>query len=311
MSIHFRQFFSLPLLAIGLVYGQPAIEVVGGPYALPIEGSYLAPQFSPDGEHLALTTPQYQGIYLYNWESGNLKELTSEPAAGFGLAWSPDGNWVAARPAKFENRRRYNRVTIIQVKTGEQRQLITYRTMLPGIPRWSPDGNFVFMNLAPSFQSYPVDQTVKSDTSVTVFYTNGKQIYKRDIPGRFDESLLTVPVEILNMVPNPQETKIAYELLGGNLWVLDLSTGETYDLGPGHEPTWHPEGNKLAFMVTHDDGHQITESDIYVVNSDGSGRVKLTETPSVLEMRPDWSPDGNMIVYDTDGWGPIMVQEVR
>jgi Tol biopolymer transport system component len=311
MSIHFKQLLFLPVLVIAVTYSQPAVEAMGDPYVLPIEGSYLAPRFSPDGKQLALTTPHYQGIYLYDWESGTLKELTSEPAAGFGLAWSPDGNWIAARPAKFENRRRYNRIIIIQVNTGEQRQLSPYQTKLPGIPRWTADGKFVFMNLTSRFQSYAIDPTIKPDTDVTLFYVRGKRIYERSLLGRSDKPLLSAPGEVLNMIPNPQQTKIAYEILGDNLWILDLTTGRTYDLGPGSEPTWHPDGEKLAFMVTRDDGHQIIESDIYVVNSDGSGRLKLTETPSVLEMRPDWSPDGKRIVYDTDGWGPIMVQEVR
>ncbi len=311
MDIHYRPLLLLPLLAAALSYGQPAVEPVGKPYALPIEGVYVAPRFSPGGDQLALSTPQYRGIYLYSFASGTLRELTAEPAAGFGLAWSPDGNWIAARPAKFENRRRYNTLVIIQVNTGEQRQLTPFQTTLPGIPNWTSDGNFIFLDRTSNFQLYAIDPTVKPDTGVTLLFARGKRIYQRDLLGREEQPLLTVAGEILNMVPNPQRTRVAYEILGGHLWILDLNTNKTYDLGPGNEPVWHPEGDKLAFMTTRDDGHQITEADIYVVNSDGSGRMKLTDTPTVLEMRPTWSPNGKMIVYDTDGWGPIMVQEIR
>jgi Tol biopolymer transport system component len=43
-------------------------------------------------------------------------------------------------------------------------------------------------------------------------------------------------------------------------------------------------------------------SDIYVINADGSARVNLTNDPS-SDWSPAWSPDGSLIAFQTDREG--------
>lgn len=38
-------------------------------------------------------------------------------------------------------------------------------------------------------------------------------------------------------------------------------------------------------------------SDIFLINSDGSGRTNLTDTPDIAETQPSWSPDGNRVLF--------------
>ena len=51
-------------------------------------------------------------------------------------------------------------------------------------------------------------------------------------------------------------------------------------------------------MVTADDGHDITSSDLVAARADGSSRVALTQSPDRLEMNPSWSPDGRALAFD-------------
>jgi Tol biopolymer transport system component len=50
--------------------------------------------------------------------------------------------------------------------------------------------------------------------------------------------------------------------------------------------------NKIVWSSVRDGNNEI-----YVMNSDGSGQTRLTYTSS-HDLSPDWSPDGNQIVYD-------------
>jgi Tol biopolymer transport system component len=56
-------------------------------------------------------------------------------------------------------------------------------------------------------------------------------------------------------------------------------------------PAWSPDGRKLAF-VSRRDGN----SEIYVMNADGSGLRNVTRTRS-NDLDPAWSPDGRAIAF--------------
>jgi TolB protein len=60
-------------------------------------------------------------------------------------------------------------------------------------------------------------------------------------------------------------------------------------------PEWSPDGSRLLY--TGSPTLTIFSSDIYVVMADGTGEVKLTDTPGVHESHAQWSPDGTKIVF--------------
>ncbi len=62
-------------------------------------------------------------------------------------------------------------------------------------------------------------------------------------------------------------------------------------------PAWSPDGSKLAFTSNRDGN-----SEIYVVNRDGSGMRRLTNHPSI-DVTPTWSPTGNQIAFTSDRTG--------
>jgi Tol biopolymer transport system component len=57
------------------------------------------------------------------------------------------------------------------------------------------------------------------------------------------------------------------------------------------DPTWSPDGRKLAFESTRDGN-----SDIYVIGVDGSDETRLT-TDRAFDADPAWSPDGTRIAF--------------
>jgi Tol biopolymer transport system component len=62
-------------------------------------------------------------------------------------------------------------------------------------------------------------------------------------------------------------------------------------------PSWSPDSSKLAFAFRQ--GGSNTQ--IYSMNPDGTGKTDLTNDPSSDDTAPVWSPDGSQLAYDSGG----------
>jgi TolB protein len=59
-------------------------------------------------------------------------------------------------------------------------------------------------------------------------------------------------------------------------------------------PVWSPNSDKLAY-VSHENG----SPDIFVINSNGTGNKRLTDTP-LRDENPVWTKDGNYIIFSSN-----------
>jgi TolB protein len=82
----------------------------------------------------------------------------------------------------------------------------------------------------------------------------------------------------------------AIHVLHRNGTLVRLSPPGVYDIAP----TWSPDGSRIAFE-SHSDG-----SEIWVMNADGTNRVRLTHSQMMKHSWPGfpaWSPDGEWIAF--------------
>jgi Tol biopolymer transport system component len=62
-------------------------------------------------------------------------------------------------------------------------------------------------------------------------------------------------------------------------------------------PSWSPDGEKIAFDTDRDSTEENFDNDeIYLMNSDGSGQTRLTDNDA-SDTNPSWSPDGEKIAF--------------
>jgi TolB protein len=111
---------------------------------------------------------------------------------------------------------------------------------------------------------------------------------------------------------SPDGTSIAFTTFRPNvegnpaaIWVMNADGTDQHVLVPnGFGPSWSPDGHRIVFSRDVDGN-----VDIYVINVDGSGLVRLTDDPA-RDVSSTWAPDSAQIAFvraNGSGFGPLYV----
>jgi len=103
---------------------------------------------------------------------------------------------------------------------------------------------------------------------------------------------------------SPDGGKIAFErslaFQDTEIFVMDANGTNEVQLtnsvdGSNVSPDWSPDGKRIVFASTRPDASG-TNSQIYVINADGSGETRLTSS-NLGAGTPNWSPNGTKIMF--------------
>ncbi len=107
---------------------------------------------------------------------------------------------------------------------------------------------------------------------------------------------------------SPDGTKIAFTSArdngSGDIYVQPLGgfvVRLTTD-GGNSAPAWSPDGTEIAFVheCVRCGPDEVTATDVYVMNADGSNRRDLTNDLDYNDFDPAWSPDGRDIAFASE-----------
>ena len=299
------------LLVFSAILTAQQLTIKGDPVALSAPGEYfMAPQWSPDGSQLAVGGGNYRGIYLISFPSAKMSVLTEETGAGFRLAWSPNGDAIAARVSSYENNTKRSQLVLLYLD-GTRQALSEAQQSFRGVPVWSRSGEFVYLNSSKLFQPYMLSVERATSLAGELPYLKNFEIYLRDLATGTESKAVNTEEKVLYLEISPTETQYVYSTASENLYVADLDGTNNRNLGRGSSPSWSPDGSWIACMVTEDDGHVITQSDIHLYQAQTGVINVLTNTPDIHELHPAWSPDGNWIAYENEVDGRIWAVEIE
>ena len=143
----------------------------------------------------------------------------------------------------------------------------------------------------------------------TVEPRTGKEVYVADYDGA--NSVRVTTNRRLNVAPSwsPDGRSIAYTAFAREqpqIMVSNVYQGTretlTDDKSSAYFSVFSPDGSKIAFMSQRDGNPEI-----YVMNRNGSGVRRLTNTPSAAETAPTWSPTGTQIAFTSDRSGSSQI----
>jgi len=273
----------IPALAAGILLSLSTLQAIAADAA---KGRTLAPddfyriqdlsdpQVSPDGQWVAyvVTTNDREAdeargaIWMVSWDGGQRLALTAA-AEGIGKPrWSPDGRYLAFLSAPSGSDK--PQIMLLDRRGGDARPLTSVSGDI-GEYAWSPDGKrLAFTMRQNDAGSAPKPIVIdalhfKQDEDGYLAADRGRHVYLIDVEGKRSEQLTTDP-----------------------------SFNE--DL-----PAWSPDGRRIAFIRTHEQGADQDGREDIAVAYPKAGAVPRTIVrpfaPNTQKLA--WSPDGTLIAY--------------
>lgn len=110
------------------------------------------PAWSPDGNKLAFSGSDggYTDLYIYNFDTDSLRNLTKDAYSDLQPAWSPDGNSIAFATDRGTGTDLQNltfghmKIAVMDLSTGELEMIPDFYNAKHINPQYSPDGNSLY-----------------------------------------------------------------------------------------------------------------------------------------------------------------------
>jgi hypothetical protein len=208
------------------------------------------------------------GLWRINADGTGMAPFHFTTAGPAHPTWSPDGSQLAFVSGP-------NGLDLDIYRVNADGTGLLRLTNSPGLddwPAWSPDASKI---------AFGSDRTgVAGERELHVMNADGSEVVRLTDGGGGSPSW------------SPNGSRIVFNGSNDAIYIMNADGSDPTRLTTGWGPRWSPDGARILFFHSGRGG----DPDVYLINLDGTGRVNLTNHPSV-DWFPAWSPDGSQIVF--------------
>ncbi len=304
------------------------------------------PQISPDGKQIIyvrnfkdiMTDKNLSNLWIADFDGSRNRPLTTGNSRDFNPIWSPEGNKVLFRSNMDGEMKLY-----LMWMDTKQKMVLSDAKESPGDISWSPDGErIVFTKFVASEKAsiiklpkkpegakwneepkYITEMKYRGD-GAGYLKTGNSQIFVLSTDGGTPRQLTNSEFDYESPVwgkdgmtlyfsANMQEDR-ELDPLNSEIFKMDISSGNVTALtgrqGPDANPVVSPDGNKLAYLGFDDklQGYQL--SNLYVMNTDGTGKQIISSDFDRDINGIKWGKNGKEIYFYYDDQGSTKLAKI-
>ena len=256
-----------------------------------VDGFYTNPIVSPDGKFTLVTGHHFKGAYVLNLETNEIIQISDKEGSGYGYSWDYNNEMVYFKQKEVKEYFSDSKVYSYSLK-------MKTTTLLPEID----------INMLSSYHGKE-----KNSESQIVVYTNMTtlKIEAKDLISKKSWVITSEDGQYYNALLSPDGKKVAVHN-GSDIYIYDINgTGKGQKIGTGIATSWSADNQHLlGFLDTSEDGHNVTNSELYLFDIKTLKSKKVTNTEVLLEMFPSFIGKDKVLFTD-DKTGAIYTANLK
>lgn len=256
-----------------------------------IDGYYTNPVVSPNGKFVLLSSHHYKGAYILNLKTNEITQISDKEGSGYGYSWDNNNEMVYFKQKEQKEYFSDSKVYSYSLKTKES-------IVMP----------YIDINILSSYHGK--SKNAKSQIVVYINMTTLK-IEAKDLITKRTWIITSEEGQFYNALLSPDGKKVVVHK-GSDIYVYDVNgNGKGQKIGTGIASSWSSDNQHLiGFLDTSEDGHNVTNSELYLFDTKSLTSKKVSNTEVLLEMFPSFISK-NKVLFTDDKTGAIYTAKLK
>jgi len=239
-----------------------------------LEPKGFHPVFNAEGNLLAFTAENYEGLNIYDFSNKSILKVSDEQGAGFQPVFSEDGK-IFYKNTVYKSRLRYEGLKSYDLRKKTVKEELEPQRNLRSAQRCGNGAKITPLTVRSDGKNLNIDKEGKTEILNPIENANG----------------------YIWASLSPDGQMILFNAVAVGTYVSDLEGNIIASLGYLNAPVWY-NNEYVVGMQDKDDGYNITESKIIMKNLAGNVTKQLSKSGQIA-MYPTASSVAGKVAYNT------------